>query len=208
MVSYVLNVDKAGDLKFGRKKCRLHKKSEVVQVARDYGIRTPSKKTVSDLCGRLKKKIQEAERVSREEVKKILANQNNVPLAKLYPEAAKKRAANKKKTLTPSMKAALKKQAVKKGINNFMKGMVTTNSNIKKLRELNVNNTPPKPSKKAKPLTKKEAIKRISAMKGLNKEGKFKLKIRVEEGVMSPRRVVKIARELSKLNAPGHRVFH
>ena len=204
MVSYVLNVDKAGDLRFGRKKCRLHKKSEVVQVARDYGIRTPSKKTVSDLCGRLKKKIQEAERVSREEVK----NMNNVPLAKLYPEAAKKRAANKKKTLTPSMKAALKKQAVKKGINNFMKGMVTTNSNIKKLRELNVNNTPPKPSKKAKPLTKKEAIKRISAMKGLNKEGKFKLKIRVEEGVMSPRRVVKIARELSKLNAPGHRVFH
>ena len=141
-------------------------------------------------------------------MKKILANQNNIPLAKLYPEAAKKRAAAKKKALTPSMKAALKKQAVKKGINSFMKGMVTTNSNIKKLRELNVNNTPPKPSKKAKPLTKKEAIKRISAMKGLNKEGKFKLKIRVEEGVMSPRRVVKIARELSKLNAPGHRVFH
>ena len=204
MVSYVLNVDRAGDLKFGRKKCRLHKKSEVVQVARDYGIPTPNKKTVSDLCGRLKKKIQEGEQVSREEVKKILANQNNVPLAKLYPEAVKK------KTLTPSMKAALKKQAVKKGINNFMKGMVTNNANIKKLRELNVNNTPPKPkpSKKAKPLTKKEAIKRISAMKGLNKEGKFKLKIRVEEGVMSPRRVVKIARELSKLNAPGHRVFH
>jgi hypothetical protein len=205
-------VDKAGDLKFGRKKCRLHKKSEVVQVAKDYGIPTPNKKTVSDLCGRLKKKIQEGERVSREEVKKILANQNNVPLAKLYPEAAKKRAANKKKTLTPSMKAALKKQAVKKGINNFMKGMVTTNSNIKKLRELNVNNTPPKPkpkpSKRAKPLTKKEAIKRINAMKGLNKEGKFKLKIRVEEGVMSPRRLVKVARELSKLNAPGHRVFH
>tara|TARA_R100000322_G_scaffold4734_2_gene3591 strand:+ start:444 stop:1082 length:639 start_codon:yes stop_codon:yes gene_type:complete len=212
MVSYVLNVDKAGDLKFGRKKCRLHKKSEVVQVAKDYGIPTPNKKTVSDLCGRLKKKIREGERVSREEVNKILANQNNVPLAKLYPEAAKKRAANKKKTLTPSMKAALKKQAVKKGINNFMKGMVTTNSNIKKLRELNVNNTPPKPkpkpSKRAKPLTKKEAIKRINAMKGLNKEGKFKLKIRVEEGVMSPRRLVKVARELSKLNAPGHRVFH
>jgi hypothetical protein len=212
MVSYVLNVDKAGDLKFGRKKCRLHKKSEVVQVAKDYGIPTPNKKTVSDLCGRLKKKIREGDRVSREEVKKILANQNNVPLAKLYPEAAKKRAANKKKTLTPSMKAALKKQAVKKGINSFMKGMVTTNSNIKKLRELNVNNTPPKPkpkpSKRAKPLTKKEAIKRINAMKGLNKEGKFKLKIRVEEGVMSPRRLVKVARELSKLNAPGHRVFH
>ena len=116
MVSYVLNVDKVGDLKFGRKKCRLHKKSEVVQVAKDYGIPTPNKKTVSDLCGRLKKKIKEGERVSREEVKKILANQNNVPLAKLYPEAAKKRAAAKKKVLTPSMKAAIKKKAV----TNFM----------------------------------------------------------------------------------------
>lgn len=199
MVSYVLNVDRAGDLKFGRKKCRLHKKSEVVQVAKDYGIPTPNKKTVSDLCGRLKKKIREGDRVSREEVKKILANKNNVPLAKLYPEAAKK------KTITPSMKADLKKKAVKKGINNFMKGMVTTNANIKKLRELNVKNTPPKPkprpSKMAKPITQKEAIKRIGAMKGLTRDTKFKLRIRVEEGVMSPRRVVKVARELSKLNA-------
>tara|TARA_B100000073_G_scaffold121928_1_gene99203 strand:+ start:3321 stop:3986 length:666 start_codon:yes stop_codon:yes gene_type:complete len=221
MVSYVLNVDKAGDLKFGRKKCRLHKKEEVVKVAKDYGIRTPNKKTVKELCGSLKKKIQKAERVSREEVKKILANQNNVPLAKLYPEAAKKRAAANKKIVTPSMKAALKKKAVKKGINNFMKGMVTTNANIKKLRELNVKNTPPKPklSKVAKPITKEEAIKRINAMKGLNREAKFKLKMRLEKRggaplgmrarqTMSPRRVVKVARELSKLNAPGHRVFH
>ena len=46
MVSYVLNVDKAGDLKFGRKKCRLHKKDEVAKVAKDYGIPTPNKKTV------------------------------------------------------------------------------------------------------------------------------------------------------------------
>ena len=209
MVSYVLNVDRAGDLKFGRKKCRLHKKSEVVQVARDYGIPTPNKKTVRELCGSLKKKIQEGERVSRDEVKKILADQNNIPLAKLYPEAARKRAADKKTALTPSMRAALKKQVVKKGINNFMKSMVTNNANIKKLRELNVNNTPPKPkpSKKAKPITKKEALKRISAMKGLNREGKFKLKIRVEEGVMSPRRVVRVARELSRLKVPGHRVM-
>ena len=197
MVSYVLNVDKVGDLKFGRKKCRLHKKSEVVKVAKDYGIPTPNKKTVSELCGSLKKKIQEAERVSRQEVKKILANQNNIPLAKLYPEAAKKRAAAKKKALTPSMKAALKKKAV----TNFMKGMVTTNSNIKKLRELNE-----KPSKKAQPLTKDEAIKRIMAMKGLQRNAKMKLVSRVGVGARSPRRVVKVARELSRLNAPAYRV--
>ena len=190
MVSYVLNVDKVGDLKFGRKKCRLHKKSEVVKVAKDYGIPTPNKKTVSDLCGRLKKKIKEGERVSREEVKKILANQNNVPLAKLYPEAAKKRAAAKKKVLTPSMKAALKKKAV----TNFMKGMVTTNANIKKLRELNE-----KPSKKAKSLTKDEARKRIKAMKGLSANNKFLFVNKLNLNQQSPRRVVRMAREMARL---------
>jgi len=192
MVSYVLNVDKVGDLKFGRKKCRLHKKSEVVQVAKDYGIPTPNKKTVSDLCGRLKKKIQKAEQISREEVKKILANQNNVPLAKLYPEAAKKRAAAKKKVLTPSMKAALKKKAV----TNFMKGMVTTNANIKKLRELNEK---PKPSKKAKSLTKDEARKRIKAMKGLSANNKFLFVNKLNLNQQSPRRVVRMAREMARL---------
>jgi|TARA_B100001559_G_scaffold27281_1_gene21343 cation diffusion facilitator CzcD-associated flavoprotein CzcO len=192
MVSYVLNVDKVGDLKFGRKKCRLHKKSEVVQVAKDYGIPTPNKKTVSDLCGRLKKKIKEGERVSREEVKKILANQNNIPLAKLYPQAAKKRAVAKKKVLTPSMKAALKKKAV----TNFMKGMVTTNANIKKLRELNEK---PKPSKKAKSLTKDEARKRIKAMKGLGANNKFLFVNKLNLNQQSPRRVVRMAREMARL---------
>ena len=192
MVSYVLNVDKAGDLKFGRKKCRLHKKSEVVQVAKDYGIPTPNKKTVSELCGSLKKKIQNAEQISREEVKKILANQNNIPLAKLYPQAAKKRAVAKKKVLTPSMKAALKKKAV----TNFMKGMVTTNANIKKLRELNEK---PKPSKKAKSLTKDEARKRIKAMKGLSANNKFLFVNKLNLNQQSPRRVVRMAREMARL---------
>ena len=190
MVSYVLNVDKAGDLKFGRKKCRLHKKADVVKVAKDYGISTPNKKTVSELCGSLKKKIQKAEQISRGEVKKILANQNNIPLAKLYPEAAKKRAATKKKALTPSMKAALKKKAV----TNFMKGMVTTNSNIKKLRELNE-----KPSKKAQPLTKGEARKRIKAMKGLSANNKFLFVNKLNLNQQSPRRVVRMAREMARL---------
>ena len=116
---------------------------------------------------------------------------NNVPLAKLYPEAAKKRVAAKRR--------AEKKALDKKIAANFMRNMTVKINSPSKPK--------PKPSKKAKPLTKKEAIKRISAMKGLNKEGKFKLKIRVEEGVMSPRRVVKVARELSRLNAPGYRVM-
>ena len=172
-----ISVDKAGDLKIGRKKCRLYKKDEVVKVAKKYGINT-EKKTVKQLCGSIKAEAK-----------------NNIPLAKLYPEAAKKRAAAKK--VTPSRKAAIDKKIV----TSFMKNMVTTNANIKKLRELNE-----KPTKKAMPITQKEAIKRISAMKGLNRSAKGKLVNRVRMGTMSPRRVVKVARELSRLNASGYRV--
>ena len=191
MVSYVLNVDKAGDLKFGRKKCRLHKKSDVVQVAKDYGISTPNKKTVSELCGSLKKKIQKAEQISREEVKKILANQNNVPLAKLYPEAAKKQVAAKKR--------AEKKAFDRKVAANFMKGMVTkrivtpTRATIRAVMPM------PKPQKKAMPLTKDVARKRIMAMKGLNGRNKFSLVNRLSLNQHSPRKVVRLARELARL---------
>jgi len=191
MVSYVLNVDKVGDLKFGRKKCRLHKKAEVVKVAKDYGISTPNKKTVSELCGSLKKKIQKAEQISREEVKKILANQNNVPLAKLYPEAAKKQVAAKKR--------AEKKAFDRKVAANFMKGMVTkrivtpTRTTIRAVMPM------PKPQKKAMPLTKDVARKRIMAMKGLNGRNKFSLVNRLSLNQHSPRRVVRLARELARL---------
>ena len=191
MVSYVLNVDKAGDLKFGRKKCRLHKKDEVVKVAKDYGISTPNKKTVSELCGSLKKKIQKAEQISREEVKKILANQNNVPLAKLYPEAAKKQVAAK----TRAEKKALNRKVAA----NFMKGMVTkrivtpTRTTIRAVMPM------PKPQKKAMPLTKDVARKRIMAMKGLNGRNKFSLVNRLSLNQHSPRRVVRLARELARL---------
>ena len=206
MTPVLVSVDKAGDLKLGRKKCRLHKKAEVVKVAKKYGIVQAEKLTISELCGGIKMRAKNsplARDLLRHAAKRGVRTDNlnlynNVPLAKLYPEAAKKRAAaKKKKALTPSMKAALKKKAV----TNFMKGMVTTNSNIKKLRELNE-----KPSKKAQPLTKDEAIKRIMAMKGLQRNAKMKLANRVGVGAMSPRRIVKVARELSRLNAPAYRV--
>ena len=185
-----ISVDKAGDLKIGRKKCRLYKKDEVVKVAKKYGINT-DKKTVQQLCGSIKANAK-----------------NNIPLAKLYPEAAKKRAAAKK--VTPSRKAAIDKKIV----TSFMKNMVTTNANIKKLRELNEKSPSPKPkpkpkpkpSKKAKPLTKDEAIKRIGAMKGIQAYEKGMLVNRIKRGTMSPRRVVKVAREVSRLNAPAYRI--
>jgi hypothetical protein len=187
VVSYVLDVDKAGDLKFGSKKCRLHKKAEVVKVAKDYGIPTPNKKTVKELCGSLKKKIQNAERVSNQ-IKKDL---NNVPLAKLYPEAAKKQVAAKKR--------AEKKAFDRKVAANFMKGMVTkrivtpTRATIRAVMPM------PKPQKKAMPLTKDVARKRIMAMKGLNGRNKFSLVNRLSLNQHSPRRVVRLARELARL---------
>jgi hypothetical protein len=170
-----ISVDKAGDLKIGRKKCRLYKKDEVVKVAKKYGIRT-EKKTVKQLCGAIKDRAK-----------------NNIPLAKLYPQAAKKRVAAKKKALTPSMKAALKKKAV----TNFMKGMVTTNANIKKLRELNEKSPKPKPRTpnpaavaRARANVKNIIDKRVSYM---NAAGQRMI------NQASPRAVMRIARELRRL---------
>ena len=204
MTPVLVSVDKAGDLKLGRKKCRLHKKADVVKVAKKYGIVQAEKLTIKEMCEGLKMRAKNtplARDLLRHAAKRGVRTDNlhlynNVPIAKWY-KGLEKRAAAKKKVVTPSMKAALKKKAV----TNFMKGMVTTNSNIKKLRELNE-----KPSKKAQPLTKDEAIKRIMAMKGLQRNAKMKLVSRVGVGARSPRRVVKVARELSRLNAPAYRV--
>jgi len=183
MTPVLVSVDKAGDLKIGRKKCRLYKKDEVVKVAKKYGIST-EKKTVKELCGAIKTRAKNSPQ-----------NMNNVPLAKLYPDAARKRAAAKKRV---EKKALDRKVAA-----NFMKTMTTRV--VTPVRKVVVA-VMPKPSKKAMPITKEEAIKRISAMKGLNREAKYKLVSRVKMGPMSPRRVVKVARELSKLNTAGYRV--
>ena len=179
MTPVLVSVDKAGDLKLGARKCRLYKKDEVVKVAKKYGINT-EKKTVKQLCGSIKGKAKNS--------------MNNVPLAKMYPQEAKKRAAAKKR--------AEKKALNKKVATNFMKTMTTriTTPTMKVVRVV------PKPSKKAMPLTKEEAIKRIGAMKGLNRSAKGKLVNRVKMGTMSPRRVVRVARELSRLNVSGYRV--
>jgi hypothetical protein len=57
----------------------------------------------------------------------------------------------------------------------------------------------PKPQKKAMPLTKDVARKRIMAMKGLNGRNKFSLVNRLSLNQHSPRRVVRLARELARL---------
>jgi hypothetical protein len=95
MTPVLVSVDKSGDLKIGRKKCRLYKKDEVVKVAKKYGIST-EKKTVSELCSSIRAKAKNS--------------MNNAPLAKKMT-AAKKRA--EKKALDRKIAA------------NFMKNMTT-----------------------------------------------------------------------------------
>jgi hypothetical protein len=181
MTPVLVSVDKAGDLKIGRRKCRLYKKDEVVKVAKNYGIPNPAKKTVTQLCSSIKNRAKNA-------------NTNNVPLAKLYPEAARKRAAAKKRV----EKRALDRKVAA----NFMKKMTTPIRErvVTPARRVVVAVMPmPKPSKKAQPLTKQEATKRIRAMKGLTANNKFRLVNRLRLNQHSPRRVVRLARELARL---------
>ena len=175
----LVSVDKAGDLKLGKRKCRLHKKEDVVKVAKKYGVPNAEKKTVQQLCGSIKAKA----KASNDGI-------NNIPLAKLYPEAAKKQVAAKKR--------AEKKVFDRKVATNFLKTMVT-NRVVTPTRKVVVAVMPmPKPSKKAMPLTKEEASKRIGAMKGLSYENRNKLQ-RMVLNQHSPRRVVRVARELARL---------
>ena len=174
MTPVLVSVDKAGDLKIGRRKCRLYKKDEVVKVAKNYGIPNPAKKTVTQLCSSIKNRAKNS-------------NTNNIPLAQLYPDAARKRAAAKKR--------AEKKAFNRKVAANFMKGMVTkriatpTRTVVKAVMPM------PKP----KPMTKEIAKQRIMAMKGLTGRNKFVLVNRVNLNQHSPRRVVRLARELARL---------
>jgi len=175
----LVSVDKAGDLKLGKRKCRLHKKEDVVKVAKKYGVPNAGKKTVKELCGSIKTKAKASN-----------DGMNNVPLAKLYPEAAKKQVAAKKR--------AEKKVFDRKVATNFLKTMVT-NRVVTPTRKVVVAVMPmPKPSKKAMPLTKEEANKRIGAMKGLTMFNRSNLQ-RMVLNQHSPRRVVRVAREMARL---------
>ena len=179
MTPVLVSVDKAGDLKLGKRKCRLHKKEDVVKVAKKYGVPNAGKKTVKELCGSIKAKAKASN-----------DGMNNVPLAKLYPEAAKKQVAAKKR--------AEKKVFDRKVATNFLKTMVT-NRVVTPTRKVVVAVMPmPKPSKKAMPLTKEEASKRIGAMKGLTMFNRSNLQ-RMVLNQHSPRRVVRVARELARL---------
>jgi hypothetical protein len=163
MTPVLVSVDKAGDLKLGSKKCRLYKKDEVVKVAKKYGINT-EKKTVQQLCGSIKAKAKNS--------------MNNVPLAKMYPEAAKKRTAAKKR--------AEKKALDRKIAANFMRNMTT------KIPAPRPKPRSPSPAAvaRARANIKNMVNKRVSYM---NSDTTKKI------NQSSPRAVMRIARELRRL---------
>jgi hypothetical protein len=163
MTPVLVSVDKAGDLKLGSKKCRLYKKDEVVKVAKKYGINT-EKKTVQQLCGSIKGKAKNS--------------MNNVPLAKLYPQAAKKRMVAKKR--------AEKKALDKKVATNFMKAM-TTKIPAPKPKPRTPN---PAAVARARANIKNMVNKRVYYM---NAAGQRKI------NRASARKIMKIARELRRL---------
>ena len=120
MTPVLVSVDQAGDLKLGRKKCRLHKKAEVVKVAKKYGMVQAEKLTMKELCDGIKMRAKNspfardllhhaAKRGVRiDNLHLYTNNKNNVPLAK-------KRAAAKKR--------AEKKALDRKITTNFMRNM-------------------------------------------------------------------------------------
>jgi len=163
MTPVLVSVDKAGDLKLGARKCRLYKKDEVVKVAKKYGINT-EKKTVQQLCGAIKGKAKNS--------------MNNVPLAKMYPQAAKKRVAAKKR--------AEKKALDRKIAANFMRNM-TTRIPAPRPKPRSPN---PAAVARARANVKNMIDKRVSYM---NATGQRML------NQASPRAVMRIARELRRL---------
>ena len=187
MTPVLVSVDKAGDLKLGRKKCRLYKKDEVVKVAKKYGINT-EKKTVKQLCGSIKGKAKNS--------------MNNVPLAKMYPEAAKKRMAAKKR--------AEKKALDKKIATNFLKRMTTKIPSPGPNQDQRVKNNAralmqelgliPKPTKPRSPSPAAVARARANAKDAIRKSRVYKNPANLRMiNQASPRAVMRIARELRRL---------
>lgn len=164
MTPVLVSVDRVGDLKLGGKKCRLYKKDEVVKVAKKYGINT-EKKTVKELCGAIRSRAKSSP-------------MNNIPLAKLYPEAAKKRTAAKKR--------AEKKALDRKVAANFMKAM-TVKIPAPKPKPRTPN---PATVARARANIKNMVNKRVHYM---NADGQRKI------NRASARKIMKIARELRRL---------
>jgi hypothetical protein len=216
MTPLLVSIDKSGDLKIGSRKCRLHKKSNVVKTAKAYNIPTENK-TVGELCLSIKTKAMSGGNFNRLPLAHVYRNkiplaklyqndiplarlyQNKIPLAKLYPGAAK-RIAGMEKTMNMNNVplARLYPGAAKR---------IAAMKKVSPARVVIVDRamTPPAASKvmvatkpKAKP-TKNAAIKRIGAMKDLTTMNKLRLQRMIVNNAASPARVIRLGREIARL---------
>ena len=220
-----VSIDKSGDLKIGTRKCRLHKKADVVKAAKAFKIST-EKRTVAELCMKIKNKAKKSGKFNRLPLAQVYKNkitlnklyQNNIPLAKLYPGAAKKTVNMNNVPLAKLYPGAAKRiAAMEKTVNmnnvpltKLYPGAakrIAAMKNVSPARVVVVDkaNTPPAASKvvvaikpKVKP-TKNAAIKRIGAMKTLKAGNKIRLQRMIMNNVASPARVIRMGRELARL---------
>ena len=226
MTPLLVSIDKSGDLKIGSRKCRLHKKADVVKTAKAYNIPT-DKKTVGELCLSIKTKAKSAGNFNRLPLAHVYRNriplaklyqndiplaklyknkiplaklyQNEIPLAKLYPGAAKRIAGMEKtKNMNNVPLASMYPGAAKR---------IAAMKKVSPSRVVVVDkaNTPPAASKvvvgvksKAKP-TKNAAIKRVGAMRDLTPSNKMRLQRMIINNAASPARVIRMGREIARL---------
>jgi hypothetical protein len=216
MTPLLVSIDKSGDLKIGTRKCRLHKKADVVKTAKAYKISTDDR-TVAELCMKIKNKAKNSGKFNRLPLAQVYRNkitlnklyqndiplgklyQNKIPLAKLYPGAAMRIAGMEKtKNMNNVPLATMYPGAAKR---------IAAMKKVSPARVVVVDkaNTPPAASKvmvavkpRAKP-TKNAAIKRVSAMKTLTTGNKMRLQRMIINNAASPARVIRMGREIARL---------
>ena len=119
MTPVLVSVDKAGDVKIGRKKCRLYKKDEVVKVAKKYGIST-EKKTVKELCSAIKNSAKNTPKSAKnvQNVRNMNTKEIKAQLMKMQPLIKKlaSQLGTKKMQLTKKQK---KLKEMKKEVKRF-----------------------------------------------------------------------------------------
>jgi len=200
-MTFVTSIDKSGDLKIGKRKCKYLKKSEITKVAglashksfKNLSNTEKSKKmmeiqkmTKEKQCKYIKRLAMKAGNFNRIPLAKLYQNkipltkqyQNNIPLAKLYQN---------KIPLAKLYPGAAKRIAAMKGVSPSRLVVVEKSK-------------PPTTTKKTSrsPITAAVAMQRVNAIKALTKGNKQRLKYMISSG-QTPRKVVTLARELARL---------
>lgn len=206
MTPLLVSMNKSSELRIGSRKCRLHKKADVVKTAKAYNIPTDGK-TIAELCLLIKTKAKAAGNFNNIPLADVYRNrialaklyQNKIPLAKLYPGAAKRIAAMEKTQNMNNVPLATMYPGAAKRIAAMKKVSPSRVVVVDKA------NAPPAASRvavaikpRAKP-TKNAAIKRIGAMRTLTAGNKMRLQRMIINNAASPARVIRMGREIATL---------